>query len=871
MQEFRPIALCNVSYKIISKVLVNRLKEHLPSIVSEYQNAFIPGRLISDNIVVAHEIFHSLKARKRQANSYMAVKTDITKAYDRLEWGFLQEAMKTMGFGDQWIQWIMECVSTVSYSVLINGRAEGHIVPERGLRQGDPLSPYLFILCAEVLSHMMSKAMEDRSLLGIKVALTAPAVNHLLFADDSLFFSLANDKAAKQLKGIFSIYEAISGQSINLRKSSVLFGSKVREEVKTRMRNILGIHNEGGIGKYLGLPEQFSSKKSEMFAYIVDKVKQATQGWKQRHLSQGGNEVLLKAVSLAMPIFSMNIFRLPKEVCDEINSVLSQFWWGSGDKKGLHWYSWNRVSIPKREGGLGFKDLEAFNQALLAKQVWRILQNPTCLMARILQARYFPEGDILNAKLRAKSSYAWKSILYGKELLHKGMRYIIGDGTQTNMWTDCWLPTHPPRPPRSRGDIVQDSKVQNYLMDDRKSWNMVKIRAEVVDEDCDMIEALKISDKAQQDLMGWHYNEDGLYTVRSGYWLATHLPDQPYFPPTYGNVNLKQRVWKTKTPSKIQHFLWKSLSRCLATGSNLKRRHIINDSICKRCFLEEETEDHLFFGCLYAKQIWRASGIHLTVFNDPMATLEDKIKACFDFVSSTRLAHFQNLPIWILWNIWKSRNRLFFQQKSMHWRTVLRYARNDAQEWKEIDLNEDRGMRHIHRQHQYLETQKRWQVPPQGSIKCNVDGSFLNENVEATAGWLYRNDDGQFKGAIQAKGRKVGTALESELQAILMAMQHCWSQGHRKIIIESDCKKAVDIINNKSLHFALYNWTREIRWWKQKFPACSVQWIGREGNKPADKLATSAHALLISFQYYYYVPYVITNLLHEDYIVSRSA
>lgn len=278
MKEFRPIALCNVSYKIISKVLVNRLKKHLPTIVSEHHNAFIPGRMISDNIVVAHEIFHSLKARKRQATSYMAVKTDIAKAYDRLEWRFLKEAMTCMDFGEQWIQWIMECVSTVSYSVLINGRAEGHIIPERGLRQGDPLSPYLFILCAEVLSHMMMKAMDDRSLLGVKIALQAPPINHLLFADDSLFFSLANLKAAKKLKHIFNTYEAISGQSINLNKSSITFGSKVRTEVKTRMRNVLGIHNEGGIGKYLGLPEQFGSKKSEMFEYIVDKVKQVTQG-----------------------------------------------------------------------------------------------------------------------------------------------------------------------------------------------------------------------------------------------------------------------------------------------------------------------------------------------------------------------------------------------------------------------------------------------------------------------------------------------------------------------------------------------------------------------------------------------------------------
>lgn len=269
MSEFRPIAFCNVSYKIISKILVNRLKPHLSGIITENQSAFIPGKFITDNVVVAHEIFHSLKARKRQATSYMAVKTDITKAYDRLEWKFLEETMRHMGCDERWIRMIMTCISSVSNSVLINGSPEGFIRPERGIRQRDPLSPYLFILCAEVLSHLMNEAMANRSLLGIKVANQAPPVNHLLFADDSLFFSLANKKAAQKLKSIFKRYEEVSVQSINLNKSSILFGSKVQLHTKTLMRNILGIHNEGGIGKYLGLPEQFGNKKSEMFAYII--------------------------------------------------------------------------------------------------------------------------------------------------------------------------------------------------------------------------------------------------------------------------------------------------------------------------------------------------------------------------------------------------------------------------------------------------------------------------------------------------------------------------------------------------------------------------------------------------------------------------
>lgn len=248
MSEFRPIAMCNVFYKIICKILINRLKTHHSSIISENQQAFIPGRVISDNIIVAHEIFHSLKVRKRQENSYMAVKTDITKAYDRLEWSFLEITMRKMGFDTKLIRWIMTCVMTVTYSVMINGAPEGLIVPQRGLRQGDPLSPYIFILCVDVLSHLMHKAMEERSLMGVKIAATIPAVNHLLFAIDSLFFSLVNPKAGRKLKQIFWLYEFVSGQAINLAKSSITFGSRVSEDVKRRMRSLLGIHNDGGGG-----------------------------------------------------------------------------------------------------------------------------------------------------------------------------------------------------------------------------------------------------------------------------------------------------------------------------------------------------------------------------------------------------------------------------------------------------------------------------------------------------------------------------------------------------------------------------------------------------------------------------------------------
>lgn len=158
------------------------------------------------------------------------------------------------GFHRRWINLIMACVSSVSFSVLINGSPHGNIQSERGLRQGDPLSPYLFIICAEVLSHMINKAASTRKVHGIKICDRGPRVTHLLFADDSLFFSLVNDKSCKTLQEIFKQYEAASGQAINLHKSSITFGSRVRHDVKRRIRHRLNIHNEGG-GKYLGLPK----------------------------------------------------------------------------------------------------------------------------------------------------------------------------------------------------------------------------------------------------------------------------------------------------------------------------------------------------------------------------------------------------------------------------------------------------------------------------------------------------------------------------------------------------------------------------------------------------------------------------------------
>ena len=164
--EYRPIALCNVYYKIISKILTKRLQPLLSNIVSENPSAFVPGRMISDNVLITHEVLHYLKNSDAEKRCAMAVKTDMSKAYDRLEWEFIRLVFQRLGFHPKWISWIIQCVSTVTYSFLINGSPKGRVIPSRGIRQGDPLSPYIFILCSEVLSGLCSKAQEEGSLKG---------------------------------------------------------------------------------------------------------------------------------------------------------------------------------------------------------------------------------------------------------------------------------------------------------------------------------------------------------------------------------------------------------------------------------------------------------------------------------------------------------------------------------------------------------------------------------------------------------------------------------------------------------------------------------------------------------------------------------
>lgn len=369
VSQYCPISSCNVTYKVVAKVLANRLKMVLPSIISERQSAFAPGRLITDNVLVAYELLHSMKLNKKGKDGFVAMKLDMSKAYDMVEWGFLEKVMRKMGFCEIWISLIMMCITTVSYSVLINGEAKGYIVSSRGLRQGDPLSPYLFLLCAEGLTAAISHEENMGNVNGVKVSRFAPRISHLFFADDSILFCKAKLEECNILKKVLEDYGLASVQKLNKEKTSLFFSSNVDQATKDLIKTCFGASDIKHHEKYLGLPSFVGQSKVKTFAQIKDTVWKTLQGWKEKLLSGAGKEILIKAVAQAIPAYSVSVFKLPIQLCRDLNSMVSQFWWGQkANERRIHWVKWEEMCLSKKRGGMGFRDLLNFDLALLAKQ-----------------------------------------------------------------------------------------------------------------------------------------------------------------------------------------------------------------------------------------------------------------------------------------------------------------------------------------------------------------------------------------------------------------------------------------------------------------------------------------------------------------------
>ncbi|GLT36948.1 hypothetical protein SLA2020_112930 [Shorea laevis] len=338
-------------------------------IISDTQSAFLGGRQLVDSVLVLHEVVEGVKQRKQQAFIF---KADFEKAYDCVDWSFLDWMMSRFGFGVKWQGWIRECLSTARVSILVNGSPTEEFEMGKGLRQRDPLSLFLFLMVAEGLHGLVKKAKMEGLIQGITVGTKGLAISLLLFTDDTMILGKADSENIFTVKTILRWFELMSRLWINFGKSSV-FGFNVSQRWIKGAASVLHC----GVGEipfmYLGMPVGGKNGSKKMWDLVLQKFRAKLANWKSVVLSAGGRITLLNSVLSATPIFYMSLFLMPNWVVAKLISIQRAFLWvGVELKRKIPWVKWDYVCASKKKGGLGVSDLRRKNWALLGKWWFRL-------------------------------------------------------------------------------------------------------------------------------------------------------------------------------------------------------------------------------------------------------------------------------------------------------------------------------------------------------------------------------------------------------------------------------------------------------------------------------------------------------------------
>lgn len=645
--DVRPISLCNVLVKVITKVMVNCMKGFLQGVVSENQSAFIPGRLISDNILVSYEVMHHLKRKKRGKEGCMALKLDLSKAYDRVGWRYLQEIMLKMDFQERWVRLIMNCVNSVKYQVTHGRKRLGYVERGRGIRQGDPLSPYLFILCADGLSATIKKFESKKWLTGVKICKRAPIINHMLFADDSYVYCKANREEADKVRELLSSFEQATGQQVNYGKSSIFFSSNVVSSDKMELCGQLQMQEANDRSTYLGLPTMLGRNKSALLGYLKERIDNRIRSWDEGFISRSGKEVLIKNVAQALPSYAMSVFLLPQGITKDMERMLARYWWRSKPKQdtGINWMSWSGLSR-HTAGGMGFRDFYDFNLSMLAKQGWRFLTKPDSLVSKLFKARYFPDQDFLAASLGHNPSYVWRSIWESIPLLRSGSRWMEGTGDRISIKQQPWLNADDPYV-SSESPSFDHNKVASLMMTDCRQWD-TEIIADLFNErDQQCIFNTKINSRFTEDQIYWKEEVSGDYSIRSAYRL---LQAQKTRWTVEDNGSWWRKIWQVKAPPKVLNLIWRALSYCLPTMVMLAQKYVPVLTVCPVCNVAEETIIHARVTCPFANQCWQR--VIPDVQQEFGRGFEGWLEKVMNSINKDRRAG----VFTVCWAIWKARN-----------------------------------------------------------------------------------------------------------------------------------------------------------------------------------------------------------------------
>ncbi|GAU43110.1 hypothetical protein TSUD_373050 [Trifolium subterraneum] len=700
LTDFRPISLLGCLYKLIAKVLAKRLAKVIDSVIAPNQSAFIKGRNLVDGVLVVNEVVELAKKAKKEC---IIFKVDFEKAYDSVDWGFLEYMLGRCGFCEKWIGWTRGCVFAGNLSVLVNGSPTPEINIQRGLKQGDPLAPFLFLLVVEGFSGVMRRAVELNLFKGFNIGRGLVEISHLQYADDTLCIGEASVENLWSLKAILRGFEMVSGLKVNFWKSG-LMGINVSPTFLTMAATFLNCRLGSIPFKYLGLPVGANPKNGSTWEPLLDHLRKRLNSWRNKHISFGGRIVMLNAVLNAIPIFYLSLLKMPVNVWKQVVRLQRVFLWG-GVKGGnkIKWVKWSVVCRAKNKGGLGVRDVRIVNLSLLAKWRWRLLLPGRPLWKEILVAKYgehiLHRVDWSDYRIPSSASKWWKDIcsidkvVEDKNWLVEEVGRKVGNGNSTSFWSTKWIGDAPLSvifPRLFSLSNHKDCMVRDFYEDDgdnerwRFSW-----RRELFQWEVDRLTRLKellvsFVFSSDDDSWIWRPDPDGVFSVKSAYNLlieelrsGEELEEEAAL--------IFEQIWESPAPSKVIAFSWQLLYDRIPTRRNLEVRGLLGlDSPweCVGCVGSVETTTHLFLHCPSALMVWYEvfRWIGVIIVTPPSMMILFEVLRGSARNKKTRLGF---LMIWhaTIWCIWRARNNSIFANGSFSPKVIVEEIKVLSWKW----------------------------------------------------------------------------------------------------------------------------------------------------------------------------------------------
>ena len=663
--EFRPISCLNTVYKVISKLLASRLKEILPLMISKSQSAFLPGRLLAENVLLATDLVNGYNTRNISPRGML--KVDLRKAFDCVRWDFILATLRALAIPESYIRLIEECLSTASFSISINGALGGFFNSTKGIRQGDPLSPYLFVLAMECLSRLLT-ARFDAGNIGYHPRTENVKISHLMFADDVMIFFDGSSNSLHGIAECLDDFASWSGLSMNTTKTELFTAGLDQRESSSLVD--YGFPSGAFPIRYLGLPLMSRKLKISEYSPLVNKVTKCFRAWSVKTLSFAGRLQLLRTVIFGIINFWCSAFMLPKGCIKIIESLCSRFLWsGNIERRGIAKVAWSTVCLPKQEGGLGLRNLSVWNQVLCLKFIWILLSNSSSLWADWHRDIHLSSQSFWSIEAVQTDSWAWKRLLKLRPLAIRFCKPVIGNGQATSFWFDAWTPlgqliTHlgplGPRALRVRIEAVVADVARGL------TWSLPHPRSQ---QEVDLHSYLTTI-----ELPLSHDIDDGYE------WIADDSPSHVFsssatweaLRPRQMIQNWHDVVWFKGSVPKHAFTMWTANYDRLPTKARLSTWGLPISPLCSFCSKDPETREHLFLTCEYSLDVWR------NVFHrchPPTSPFSDwaELLSWIRAPASMRLSLLRKLATQtVVFHLWKQRNNLIHNQTSLPAEAVFR-------------------------------------------------------------------------------------------------------------------------------------------------------------------------------------------------------